>query len=159
CEALGVCHPGCRKPGFVPWHLLIDPSRVHRGPNPIAQCVRGLSHWTHAKHVMKHELPWLSALMLESAYRALLKAHLFSKIPPGPKARNAALKLINNVFVPRPIVRGVDGWVDAKNLNRTADTAGVDFLVKALPAVHFVGPRGGTGSDPTRIGTLLGRYD
>jgi hypothetical protein len=147
CEAKGACYPGCSKPGFAPWRLLIgiEPVRIH---NNLRAAVRGRCHWTHAKHFIKEED--------KAGYQALLK---LQHVAGQEKHVEARTSLVDRVFFPVvPIVRGAGCWLYSDTLTLASDK-GLTHLVESLPGVLYVTDKGKLASGRLNLGVFLGGID
>lgn len=60
---------GSADPGYFPIAALSG----DRITTPLKRCVRGMTHWHHARHVMASECPRLPEPVAKAAYRALLR--------------------------------------------------------------------------------------
>jgi hypothetical protein len=75
------------------------------------------------------------------------------------KRPEAIRQLIDRVFYPSPIVRGDGVWVHSDDLSTPASRDGLVHLLRALPAVQFVGEKGKVAVSTKSLGELQGSFD
>jgi hypothetical protein len=158
CAGRERCFRGMKKPGIVPVSFLMDRPTSHGVGRPLRNAVRGMAHWAHARHLLYAETGATGA-HVEKVYRALLKLWHLGLVRKDSKQAEAILQLIDRVFWNSPIVRAEGGWVHADDLATPASKDGLALLVKSLPAVQTVGPRGGIEASSHKLGMFLGAFD
>jgi hypothetical protein len=158
CAGRERCYPGMKKPGIVPVSFLMDRPASPGVGRPLRNAVRGMAHWAHARHLLYAET-YATGEHAEKVYRALLKLWHLGPVRKDAKRAEALRQLIDRVFWDSPIVRAEGGWVHADDLATPAAKDGLALLVKALPAVQTVGPRGGIEASAHKLGTFLGGFD
>lgn len=122
CAGKGLHYKSIRKPGFVPYSMLVDGAAT-----VIERLVEHRIHWEQAQHELAHEYPNLRASMLQEVYRAALVQHYSATDPRIPKAFNPELRILYTSA----------GWVDAKTF---IETKLDNDIVDHMPAVQDLEP-------------------
>ncbi|VTT98865.1 unnamed protein product [Gemmataceae bacterium] len=153
------CHKCAR---FTPYAQLVEPEKRRPGKDcPLRQCVRGMAHFTHARHVLAHHAGVTNERDARLLYGALLKLwHLYGPRELDDLQTEATLKLINDAAtcnVPVVWVAGC-GWVSS-NTGNPARPESVTKLLPTLPAVKYVGDEGEVGTSARTLAALLSDDD
>src|SRR5262249_14553607 len=99
CAGSGRCYADGLKPGWIPASVLVDSWRPKK-INLIRECVKNYSHFEHAKHVLRAEMPWLQERWERTAYAGLLK--LYHLLDAEEEQKEAIQSRINQTLVNYP---------------------------------------------------------
>jgi hypothetical protein len=153
CEANGRSHPGIRKPGFVPWQLLLDQVENQepvRAVDHLRNAVRNLTHWQHARHFIADE----------RTYRALLRLwHLRGESDAEDEARESLIRRV--FFPPIPILRSNDTWVRSTDFSPVGHSS-LEIFLRQLPALQYAavdGEKLKTGLSPVKLAKFMDGFD
>lgn len=122
CAGKGLHFKAIRKPGFVPYAMLVDGAAT-----VIERLVGHRIHWEQAQHELAHDYPNLRASMLREVYRAALVQHYGATDPRINKVFNPELRILYTRA----------GWVDAMTF---IETDLDNDIVDHLPAAQFISP-------------------
>lgn len=162
CEAHGFAYGWMKKPGFVPYTLLVDPHRVSRSKNLLWTMARKFCHWQHAKHVLRHlQIPDTLAQLVYRA--ALKKLHLVNIKGDDAEAKlkreQAEKKIESAVGSDVKMVRLDRGmWVDSEDMSTPIDRGLNDQLI-ALPATTYYDDKGKLKKRSSVFGRMQGESD
>lgn len=133
CAGKGLCYPGLRKAGFVPYTVL-----AKGASSIIDRLTKNWVHWEHAQHELIHEYPHLTSNVLRDIYRIALEQRYTPSDPRIPMVFNSDLVVAHTTV----------GWVDS----RTFSTTKLDNdLVDSLPAVLYLKPPKEAGDPPETV--------
>ena len=118
CAGKGMHYKAIRKPGFVPYAMLVDGAAT-----VIERLVDYRIHFEHAQHELVHEYPNLKPPILKEIYKAALIQHYGATDPRVRKIFNNDLRVLYTNA----------GWVDASTFMETSlDNDLIDHLPAAL---------------------------
>ena len=120
CAAKGLTYPGMRKPGIVPYGLLVNGVE-----SAFVRLSKHLIHWRHADVELAHLHPNLGPKLREDAYRLALETAHGDNDPRLRMGFNRNLQ----------VVWSEGGWIDPVSCQATEiDNDCADFL----PCVNYV---------------------
>jgi hypothetical protein len=153
--------------GFRSWRSLLSVRPGARRRNVVFDMVKHVTHWTHAKHILRAEWPYLFSLapdVAQLAYQSLLLLRHCPGVKEGrvrnTKHSRGVCRWIKGVFSDIPMVRGRDRWLNSADLSTVYTGRPLEWLFNSIPAAKYVDPETGeTKLSCRKYGILLSGID